>query len=198
MKMDADIAIRRGVPEQHRHRAAEIYYEAFCRKLSPLIGSARHGIAIIARALQPDLALVAMSRDEIVGLAGLAYGGRRFLNWQRADFTREFGWLRGSIKMLATRFDHQPDRKGELLLDAIAVAGTARGNGIGTLLLEAVFTFARENGFGAVRLEVVDTNPDARRLYERLGFIPMHTHHYPFLRPIVGVSAVTTMVKRIT
>ena len=73
-----------------------------------------------------------------------------------------------------------------------------RGKGIGTRLLEAVFDFARAKGFGSVRLQVVDTNPDARRLYERMGFVATATHRHPYLRRMMGFSAVTTMVKELS
>lgn len=60
-----------------------------------------------------------------------------------------------------------------------------------------MFEFAQANGFSTVRLDVADTNPGARRLYERMGFAPTHTQKYPFLRNIVGFSAGTTMIKQI-
>jgi ribosomal protein S18 acetylase RimI-like enzyme len=72
-----------------------------------------------------------------------------------------------------------------------------RGKGIGTRLLESVFDFARTEGFSSVRLDVVDTNPGARRLYERMGFVPVKTGHYPYLRRVMGFSAGTTMIREI-
>ena len=88
---------------------------------------------------------------------------------------------------------HRPD---ELLMDGIAVHAEMRGQGIGTRLLEAVLDFARSHGYNSVRLDVVDTNPGARRLYERMGFVVVRTREYPYLRSL-GFSAVTTMVKRL-
>ena len=64
--------------------------------------------------------------------------------------------------------------------------------GVGTQLLTAVASFGREQGYRAICLDVVDTNPGARRLYERAGFAPTITRSYPFLRPF-GFTAVTTM-----
>ena len=57
---------------------------------------------------------------------------------------------------------------GELL--KIAVDKTARGNGIGDLLMEAVLDHTEENGFKAVFLEVRVGNITATRLYEKHGF----------------------------
>jgi ribosomal protein S18 acetylase RimI-like enzyme len=63
--------------------------------------------------------------------------------------------------------------------------------------MEAVFDWARERGFCSLSLEVVDTNPIARRLYERLGFVPIRTQELPYPFRRLGFSAVTTMVKEI-
>lgn len=63
--------------------------------------------------------------------------------------------------------------------------------------IHAVFDFARKRGMRAVRLDVVDTNPDARRLYERLGFAPVRTRRCPYLFRRMGFSAFTTMVEEI-
>jgi ribosomal protein S18 acetylase RimI-like enzyme len=49
----------------------------------------------------------------------------------------------------------------------------ARGHGIGSQLLAALIDPARSSGLDHVSLEVLVRNPDARRLYERLGFAPV-------------------------
>jgi len=190
-----DIQICRGLPEHYRRRAAEIYYEAFARKVGAITGDRQHSIAILEKAIEPGLVIAALGPLGMAGLAGLQHEGRRFIQWKLAYFVQEYGWLRGSLQALALSFDRQPWREGQLLLDALAVAASARGQGVGTLLLHAVFEFAREHGYRSVRLDVVDTNPDARRLYEQLGFAPTHIHPYPYLRRWMGFSAATTMVK---
>jgi ribosomal protein S18 acetylase RimI-like enzyme len=52
----------------------------------------------------------------------------------------------------------------------IGVVSTARGNLVGTRLLDALLNLARERNCAAVSLSVEDGNP-ARRLYERSGFV---------------------------
>src|SRR6266542_5923042 len=54
----------------------------------------------------------------------------------------------------------------------IYVRPEARRQGIGQALLAEVLGPAREAGFDHVSLEVMLRNADARRLYERLGFVP--------------------------
>jgi ribosomal protein S18 acetylase RimI-like enzyme len=55
----------------------------------------------------------------------------------------------------------------------IYVRPEARRQGIGQALLAEVLEPAREAGFDHVSLEVMLRNADARRLYERLGFVPV-------------------------
>ena len=46
-----------------------------------------------------------------------------------------------------------------------------RGTGIGTLLLKTAETDVGKRGYQWITLNVGRDNPDARRLYERLGYI---------------------------
>lgn len=55
-------------------------------------------------------------------------------------------------------------------LGLIFIAPRARNRGFGTHLLESLATHVRTLGGTALRLAVATAHPDARRLYERLGF----------------------------
>lgn len=52
----------------------------------------------------------------------------------------------------------------------ISVARASRGQGIGTLLLEKTLAWAGSHGVSRVEIEAFANNPDAVRLYERVGF----------------------------
>jgi ribosomal protein S18 acetylase RimI-like enzyme len=105
-----------------------------------------------------------------------------------ATFGRGRALLCYGLSLLLVR---SPD-SGELLLDGIAVAPAARGQGVGRTLLTAVAAFGQQHGYRAVALDVVNTNPAAQRLYERAGFTPVSVRRYPFMRPF-GFTAVTHM-----
>ena len=55
----------------------------------------------------------------------------------------------------------------------IGVHESARGRGIGTALMRAAEDWAREQGLEVLELDVAEPNADARRLYERLGYVPI-------------------------
>jgi ribosomal protein S18 acetylase RimI-like enzyme len=60
-------------------------------------------------------------------------------------------------------------------VETLSVASGARGQGIGSALLEAVEARLRELGISDVVIGVMAGNDDARRLYEKLGFKPFVT-----------------------
>ncbi len=62
-------------------------------------------------------------------------------------------------------------RAGELEFRMLAVDKRARGAGIGAALVNTVIDTARAEGFEAVVLTTMPLMADARRMYERLGFI---------------------------
>jgi ribosomal protein S18 acetylase RimI-like enzyme len=189
------VELRSGMPEEFRREVAEIVYAAFRQKLAPLIGSPRQGVAILEKSIDPALAIIAVCQGQPVGVAGLQYGGRNFITPQRSEFVRQFGVLSGTTRFVMFKVFVLAYYQKDMYIDILAVAPAMRGKGVGTLLLDAVFQTAREKGFKSVSLEVVDTNPDARRLYERVGFVARHTYPYPYLRGIAGFSASIKMVK---
>jgi ribosomal protein S18 acetylase RimI-like enzyme len=72
-----------------------------------------------------------------------------------------------SIKSSSASWD-VGERIGEL--ETLAVAEEARGEGIGSLLIEACRELLREEGISHWGVAVVEANEDATRLYERVGF----------------------------
>lgn len=64
------------------------------------------------------------------------------------------------------------ERIGEL--ETLAVAESARGEGIGTMLMEACEERLREEGIAYWGVAVVEANEGATRLYERAGFRPYY------------------------
>ncbi|MBI5565100.1 MAG: GNAT family N-acetyltransferase [Chloroflexi bacterium] len=197
MNAAAAIHIQSGLPAQYRQPAAELYFEAFHQKLGPVLKSRGHALSLLEKSFTPELAIVALAADQLAGIAGLQYGGRHFAQLTAALFRAEFGWLDGLWRCGVFAVFNRPQRAGELLMDGLVVHPAQRGRGVGTLLLNAVFDFAGANGFTSVRLDVVDTNPNARRLYERLGFVPTKTQQVPYLKSLAGFSASTTMIKSV-
>ena len=197
MKSEDEIEISFGVPENQRGNAAAVYFEAFQQKFKPILAPRTKGLAILEAGMNYELAVVAVHGDKLIGVAGLQYDGHCFVEFSVSTFASEFGWPKGLFRFILSLVFAEHHHKGELMLDGIAVDPSIRNRGIGTRLMEGVFKFARVNSFGSVRIDVVDTNMGAYRFYERMGFLAIKKQRIPFLRRVMGFSAVTTMVKEI-
>ncbi|WP_282778507.1 MULTISPECIES: GNAT family N-acetyltransferase [unclassified Nocardia] len=62
-------------------------------------------------------------------------------------------------------------RPGELEFRMLAVAKRARGLGVGSALIDRVVEIARAEGRAGVVLTTMPTMADARRIYDRIGFV---------------------------
>ena len=191
------VETRLGLPEEMRQDAARLYYEAFSRKLHPILGKREACLDILSQSLDMTRAIIAVCDHTLIGLVGIQHGQQPFLKFQKQTFTRRYGKIFGLVWYRVMLEWYREYTEGELLLDGFAVDAEQRSLGIGTLLLEAVIQFAREHGYQTVRLDVVDTNPHARRLYEWMGFKATQEHHYPYLRGILGIGGETTMIRTV-
>ena len=186
----------RGIEDRHKRRAAEIYAGAFERYFATSPMARRHLADILTKAIDPEMAFAAVDRnDRLLGLVGMQIGRRHFVDLGLPQLRARFGLWRGLLILAQLSYMMRVSRRGQLLLDGIATDPTARGKGLGTALLGAVSDFARGD-FHEIRLDVVDTNPKARRLYERLGFHAARTVKLPiFLSRKIGFTASVTMIK---
>ncbi|GAA1576307.1 GNAT family N-acetyltransferase [Streptomyces globosus] len=192
--MDTAITITRGVPRGAEERVAELYWEAFGRKLGAALGPAARGRAFLARHLRHDRAVTALGPGGlVVGVAGYQAGGRGLTGGGAGDVLSDYGVLRGLPRLALLALLERTPRPGELVMDGIAVDPAHRGAGIGSLLLAEIAAVAADHGCSRIRLDVIDANPRARALYERHGFTAGHTERTPYLRGLMGFGAVTTM-----
>lgn len=60
----------------------------------------------------------------------------------------------------------------------IIVTQSCRGNGFGTALMNSAKSWAKEHDCSFINLDVLVNNPDAIRLYEKLGFVPKAQEMY--------------------
>jgi ribosomal protein S18 acetylase RimI-like enzyme len=192
----SDVIVKVGLPDRLRSEAASLYYEAFRLKTNFLFGSRERAIVLLQGDWAAEQALIAVQDDRLVGLAGIQHG-RPFINVRFKTYARVFSWFTALWRYALGIMLHRKARPGELVMDGIAVDEAVRGQGVGTKLLNGVIEFAREHGYQTVRLDVVDTNPRARQLYERVGFVATETHRHPQAQRVMGFSASTTMIKQV-
>ena len=81
-----------------------------------------------------------------------------------------------------TERDYFIDRPVGHVID-IAVTKAGEGKGIGRALLEAAERWAEDAGYPWITLHVFEGNDHARRVYEKVGYLPEWTRMLKPLRP---------------
>jgi len=93
--------------------------------------------------------------------------------------------------LIAVLNELQPN---QLHLEVLAVREHHRSKGIGTILLHSTIDFAQHKGFSQIQLEVVNTNPLAAKLYERIGFKKVKDRKIPYpINILTGFNTITEM-----
>ncbi|HET8898029.1 MAG TPA: N-acetyltransferase [Rhodanobacteraceae bacterium] len=83
-----------------------------------------------------------------------------------------YGWRAAGPVLRGLRTEHiiRPPAESEFYIGHVAVAPTARGQGIGSALMSWFATEARRRSLPRLVLDVAADNPRAQALYTRLGF----------------------------
>ena len=193
--MSSAVRYQFGIPESLRHDAARLYDESFEAKFSIAVPDKGQRLLLLADSLVLPFSVAAIASGELVGLAGFHTPEGSFTDGMTSrKLFRSLGLWRGLRAATVFSLYNRPLQGSELLMDGIAVREGMRGQGIGTKLLQELKQYARENGHSRIRLDVVDTNPAAKRLYERQGFVTTDIKHFDNLRGLLGFGASATMV----
>jgi ribosomal protein S18 acetylase RimI-like enzyme len=206
---DAAIDYRVGIPEAHREAAAALYLAVFARLLRPVLGRRDAvGLGLLAPALDLERAIAAIARrddrdgdgeepepGELVGICGLHFGGRHLVALEVRPLLRAFGLVGGVRRILVGGLLDRRPRRGELVIDGIAVAPQARGVGIGRGLLGALdrFAAASPRDFSGIVLDVASDNQAALRLYDRAGYLEIERRAPRLVRAVYGIPGIVTM-----
>lgn len=122
----------------------------------------------------PLLPATPSTRAELAGFLA-AHSPRASADPEREDDARWWA-VRGAGGELLATVAVETLGSGAVHLRALAVAGAARGRGLGAVLTAAVVRDALAAGAPVVTLGMYADNAPARRLYRRLGF--RDTHHW--------------------
>lgn len=187
--------IRGGIPDADRTQVTALYWGAFGAKLGKVMRPEIKAQAFIGRVLDGTHAICAHDdAGQLLGVAGFKTFQGALVGGTFRDLSKIYGiwgatWRAGFLSLLERDTENE-----RFLMDGIFVAPNARGQGVGTALLGAIKAEAKTRGYAQVRLDVIDSNPRARGLYERSGFVATETHQLGLLRYIFGFKTATTMV----
>ncbi len=196
-----NISIRLGIKPEHKEDAAKLFALAFKKKLVNILGNTEQVIALLKDNFCLNQAITAVTENgEIVGIAGFQIKKVPLINLKYHDFVNYFGVVKGSYKFLLIYliFDRKQDNKNQLLLNGIVVKDGFRGHGIGQKLIHELQVYAMNKNMDSIKLDVIDENPKAKKLYEKLGFRSVKHIKVPsFISRLINVTGVTTMIKKI-
>lgn len=191
--------IERGLPETLRAQAVVLFEEAFGDKVRVAVRDPEKRMALMDRVYDARHVIVAVRGDELLGMAGLRSrdgdyrGGLLDLSWDPRAHRDLLGLAGATWAVLGLRLADRKPAADELYVDGIAVSPRARGQGIGTRLLDEFVTIAREHGMRWIRLDVIDTNPRAQALYERLGYKVTGVQSFRYKQRWTGFGAMISM-----
>ena len=193
-----EISFSLGIPVELRETAARLYDIAFGEKLALAIPKNSDRVPLLAKSLQLEFSLGAFAGPDLVGIAGFSTAAGSLtggIDYQ--GLLSELGWFKGNRAALVLSLYERRARDGELLMDGIVVDPKYRGRGVGSQLFANLMCFARSREYSTIRLDVIDTNPRARKLYERLGFVEEKTERFEFLRGVLGFGSSATMLYKL-
>lgn len=190
----SDVAITAGIPRGQRPRVARLYWQAFHQKLRPALSDERRAIPYLESQLADDRVVCAHADGTVIGVVGFSLRGRAAVGFSFAELRARYSTFTAPVRALLLGVLERRTHPGSLLLDGISVAPEARGLGVGTALLAHVRRLALDERMDAVRLSVVDTNPRARDLYQRLGYVAEESASIGPLRRLYGFRTATEMV----
>lgn len=182
-----------GILSDKRCTAAEILYEGFRDKFEKTFKSKDVVIPVLAQGLCSDRTVTAFHNNELVGVAGLNFGGKEFIDVRFLKLLRTLKV--GIIKFLFLGIIFKSNvKKDELFVDMIAVTPPMQSKSIGKALLDFTIDFARSNQYKRVFLFVTTTNKRAILFYEKMGFEKkrVRTVFYPW-RKILGFDGLIEM-----
>lgn len=189
-----NLVIQINLPEKYYQDAIKIYYEAFEKKFSTVM-TYQQAIKTLPRLINGEQVVYALEGERLVGFAGIQHANKPLFKTSFSILVRNLGLIRGIYAGLVMLLFRRPYKKHELLLDGICVDKNIRGKGIGSALLNYIIHFASKNQYKTIRLDVVDTNPRALQLYEKIGFQVIKKRNFFFIQRWMGFSASFTMIK---
>ncbi len=202
MELD-DVVITRGLPGHLREAGAGLFDEAFGDKMRMAVPDRDKRVAYLARVLDGDHAVAAIRGAELVGMIGLGSragpyrGGLLDIPWDPRPFRDLLGFVGALRASLGLRFAEHRPAEDELYVDGVAVSPVVRGQGIGSRLLREAEVIAGECGLRWLRLDVIDTNPRAQALYERLGYRVTRVEKTYGMERWTGFGAIISMERAV-
>lgn len=127
--------------------------------------------SLFSASFHPSYVYAYIENNKVLGILGTASNHVRPIKLDLNQCIRIYGKFKGSVlyKQMNLIFQSQTVKKDtDIYIDVLATAKNARGRGVATRLLEHAFSLP---DYKECYIEVLSKNSNAKRLYEKSGFI---------------------------
>ena len=162
--------INKGLPENYKSSAADLFLNALGEKFIPILGEKNKAKQLLELSINQDNCFSVENESELLGFLAFQINETTFLSPSLTTIISVYGVFGGILKAIGLSMLGHKTESSEIYIEAVAVSELARGKGIGTKLFDAIFQLANEKGYKTITLQVIDINPRAKELYERIGF----------------------------
>lgn len=158
-------------------KLSEVFVDGFGHWLKYFSDDMDTLIAAFEHMFLPKAFFVALADGEVVGIAACTNGKDPSIRLNKKELCKHLGYIRGTLAFTMLRRELQdhpypfPLDKDTGSIEFVATASKYRGEGVAFELIRHIFLDAAYNAYV---LEVADTNGNAVKLYEKLGFTEIH------------------------
>ena len=189
-----EISLVIGLREAERDVAASLYWQAFSKKLSFLLGPRKKAEAYISKVLNKDnVFAVRDTKNNIIGLSGFRDINGGVIGGTFGDLVDVYGFLGAIWRATFLSFLERKDNSEILHLDAVCVEQKSRGKGIGRKIIDFSGRFAKSRSIVAIELDVVSNNQHAIRFYKNLDFYIVSKEKIGIIGLILGFKSIYRM-----
>lgn len=164
-----------------KDEAVEVFLEGFGHMMS--FSKDKQDLKdLFSVAFHPEYFYTYIENEKVLGILGIATNHIRPIKFDLNQCMKTLGKWKGYIvcKQMNMIFQSQAVRKEtDLYIDVLATTKTARGRGVATKLLEYAFALPRYEEY---YIEVLSKNQNAKRLYEKKGFVAYKRKYVSFIR----------------
>lgn len=171
-----------GCDEVARREAALVFVDGFHRELSFLSPDRDRLADAFARMINPEAFWLAVRGGTVVGILACSDRTKQSIRLDPALMRRSFGLLRSGIAYRVMKGEFEMAQRypeGTGYIECVATSSAARRQGVASALLGHLLRHAPYRRYA---LDLADTNAEARRLYEKAGFVETKRVREPFGR----------------
>lgn len=178
-------------------QATQVFVDGFYQHLKMFSDNKTVLVKALQHSLVREQFFVALHNKQVVSITAYSTNRKRSIAFDKTVLQREFGKLKGWLCYTFLSKELQKPLRianHQCYIESVATAPEARGKGAAFALQNYIFEQLKYEEF---ILEVVDTNPAAIKLYERLGYVVFDKRKQKLFRKQAGFNERFYMKKRI-